>query len=309
MIQLQLALENAAEVSPASDWCQRWRDGRHHWRHRTEGGFDSRRYEVAALGERTARAFVEANHYSGSYPAARLRYGIYRAGNLQGVAVLSVPVQRAVLARPFPHLEPYYESLELGRFVLADEVPANGESWFLARVFELAAREGIRGVVSFADPVPRLDLQGRVVFPGHIGTIYQAVNACYTGRANPRTLLLLPDGTVLSERALAKVRAQDRGHEYVERRLRTFGAGPRRTGEPADGWLRRALVEAGVRRLRHGGCHRYAFRLGNRSVRRSVMVGLQADRYPKLLHPCLSSTQDSITAHWSSNATAVETFS
>ncbi len=44
---------------------------------------------------------------------------------------------------------PYTESLVCSRFVLLDECPGNSESWFLAR---LLAR-GVRGVVSFADPV------------------------------------------------------------------------------------------------------------------------------------------------------------
>jgi hypothetical protein len=39
----------------------------------------------------------------------------------------------------------------LSRFVLVDAVPANGESWFLGQLFAAAAREGLRGVVSFAD--------------------------------------------------------------------------------------------------------------------------------------------------------------
>ena len=42
-------------------------------------------------------------------------------------------MQRRVLTAVFPDLEPYAESLELIRFVLAESVPANGESWFLAR--------------------------------------------------------------------------------------------------------------------------------------------------------------------------------
>ena len=42
-------------------------------------------------------------------------------------------MQRRVLTAVFPDLEPYAESLELSRFVLAESVPANGESWFLAR--------------------------------------------------------------------------------------------------------------------------------------------------------------------------------
>jgi hypothetical protein len=178
-------------------------------------------------------------------------------------------------------LEPFYESLELGRFVLADRVPANAESWFLGRVFRLAGRDGVRGVVSFSDPVARRDAMGRLVFPGHIGVIYQASNAIYAGRGSARTILVLPDGRVLNERALAKLRALDRGHRYVEGLLRGFGAPPRRGAEPTA-WLARALAAAGIRRLHHPGNHRYLFRLGNRADRRSILVGLPSLPYPKL---------------------------
>ncbi len=122
----------------ASDLCQRWRQRRHSWRHRSEGGFDADRYDVAPLAEAEARTFVEVNHYAGSYPAARLRFGLYDGPWLVGVAVLAVPMQRRVLTAVFPDLEPYSESLELARFVLAEAVPANGESWFLARCWHLA---------------------------------------------------------------------------------------------------------------------------------------------------------------------------
>jgi hypothetical protein len=256
------------EVSPSSDWCQRWQDRGPKWRHRSEGGFDAARYEVAPIAAPTAKAYVERHHYAGSYVASRLRYGLWdRRGALLGVAVLSVPVRRAVLTGPFPELEPFHESLELGRFVLADRAPGNAESWFLAQVFRLAGREGVRGVVSFSDPVARRDATGRLVFPGHVGVIYQASNAIYAGRGTARTVLLLPDGRVLNERALAKLRALDLGHAYVEELLR--------------GWLPRALAAAGVRRLRHPGNHRYLFRLGDRAARRSVLVGLPNSPYPK----------------------------
>src|SRR5207244_562994 len=81
--------------------------------------------ELAGSG---ARTFVEVNHYSATYPAARLRFGLYDGPFLVGVAVLGVPMQPRVLTMVFPDLEPYTESLELSRFVLADSVPANGES-------------------------------------------------------------------------------------------------------------------------------------------------------------------------------------
>ena len=104
----QPSLFYAGAVAPSSDWCQRWRDGRHRWRHRAEGGFDSRRYEVAPLAEAEARRFVVQHHCLATYPAARLRYGLYaRAGALVGVAVLTVPPRAAVLTGAFPSLVPY----------------------------------------------------------------------------------------------------------------------------------------------------------------------------------------------------------
>ncbi|MGO8609087.1 hypothetical protein ACC848_39680, partial [Rhizobium johnstonii] len=73
---------------------------------------------------------------------------------LVGVATFSTPMASRVLSSVFPTLEPYEQSIELGRFVLTD-TPANAESWFLARAFRHAYDRGIRGVVSFADPMPR----------------------------------------------------------------------------------------------------------------------------------------------------------
>jgi hypothetical protein len=92
-------------------------------------------------------------------------------------------------------------------------------------------------------------------------------------------VLLLSDGRVLSERALSRVRGDERGHAYVERELVGFGARPRRHGEPGAIWIRDGLHAAGVRAIRHGGNHRYAFRIGVR--RRFVAIGLAAAAYPK----------------------------
>jgi hypothetical protein len=110
---------------------------------------------------------------------------------------------------------PYTESLELARFVLEGQpwqptaapatpvqrAPGNSETWFLGECLRYLAHDGIAGVVSFADPVPRV-LDGRILFPGHIGTIYQASNAVLTGRSAARYVTVLPDGTSLSDRAM-----------------------------------------------------------------------------------------------------------
>src|SRR5438552_2785809 len=181
---------------------QRWRLGFASYRPPDEP-IRTAEYDVTELSEDTAaKAFVREQHYSGSYPAARWRFGLFRRGVLQGVAVFSHPCNDRVLTSVFPGRAT--DSVELGRFVLLDEVPGNGESWMLGRCFRLLRREGLAGVVAFSDPCRRLNRDGVPVFGGHVGTIYQAHNGVYLGRGTPRTLTLLPDGSVLSDRAPQK---------------------------------------------------------------------------------------------------------
>jgi hypothetical protein len=121
----------AAEVVPSSQWCQRWTAGRHSWRHLSEPArFHPERYRVEAVADAVARAYVVANHYAGTYPAAAQRYGLWDGPRLAGVAVLGVPTSAATLSNIFPALDVYRQSLVLARFVLADDV-ANGSrgSW------------------------------------------------------------------------------------------------------------------------------------------------------------------------------------
>jgi hypothetical protein len=112
---------------------QRWRYGRTLYRLPDEV-INTSEYDVAAIArDRDAKTFVTTHHYSRSYPAARYRFGLYHKGTLAGVAVFSVPCNDKVLTNVFPL--PAVLSAELGRFVLLDCVPGNGESWFLARCF------------------------------------------------------------------------------------------------------------------------------------------------------------------------------
>jgi hypothetical protein len=140
----------------------------------------------------------------------------------------------------------------------------------------------VRGIVSFADPVPRRTAGGAVICPGHVGTIYQATNAIYTGRGTARTIIVLPDGTTLNDRAIQKVRRQERGHLYVEQRLCSLGAPAPRALEPPTLWLTGALATLGARRLRHWGCHRYCHVLGRtRRDRTRVRIGIASRTFPK----------------------------
>jgi hypothetical protein len=255
--------------------CQRWRARRDSYRPAGEP-IRTTDYDVEAIpDDRTARAFVEAHHYSSSYPAARARFGLYRRGELVGVSVLSVPASQAALDAALPYGGE--GRAELGRFVLLDDVPANGESYFQARCFELARAAGFTAVVSHSDPWPRSRADGSVIFAGHVGTIYQALNATYCGLTPRRTIKLLPDGTVLSPRALSKLRVRDRGWRYVVELLEQHGAPAQLEGEDWRAWITRA-VAAITRTFRHPGNHRYTWAL-DRRLRRHLPESLP---YPKL---------------------------
>lgn len=255
---------------------QRWREGCGVYRPAGEP-INTRAYEVAPIStDNEAKRFVVEHHYSGSYPAARERFGLYRGGELEGVAVFSVPANMRALD-PAPGDND--SRVELGRFVLLDGVPANGESWFLARCFELLRREGYTGVVSFSDPEPRASTNGEVVFAGHLGTIYQATNACFLGRSKAERRRLLPDGTVIHGRALAKIRKRDQGWRYAARLLEQHGAEPLGQHEDAVAWLARWLPML-TRPMRHGGNLKYVWDLERRGRRARLPASLP---YPKLV--------------------------
>jgi hypothetical protein len=266
-----------------TDVSQRWRSRQASYRPASEP-IDTRAYEVAPIdgagADNIARDFIVAHHYSGSMPAARERIGLYRGGALVGVIVFSHPAQDKVLAcLPVPKAE----AVELGRLVLLDDVPANGESWFIARAFEVMRARGYTGIVSFADPVARSSVAGEVVKPGHVGLIYQATNALYAGLATARTLRLLPDGCVFSERTRSKIRGRERGWQHAVEQLVAAGAAPpEHTREAADlhAWVTRELPRV-TRPLKHGGNHRYLFPL-TPQVRRCLYGPWLP--YPKVNH-------------------------
>ena len=235
-----------------TDKQQRWKSKRSSWapEHTL---FDPKEHEVVILDERTAKAFIKKHHYSGTYPAARFRVGLMCHDELVGVAVFSVPCNQKVIAR-YVNLEDHNQGVELGRLVLLDHVAYNAESWFLARAFKLLKRSprlDIRFCLSFSDPVERRTEKGEVVKPGHVGQIYQALNASYYGRASRATMLVLPDGKVMNPRTLGKIRREEQGKTYAIGQLIAAGAPEPYSCESGASYV--ARVSPLFPRLRHPG--------------------------------------------------------
>jgi len=235
---------------------QRWRDRRAVWVPK-KPLFDSTRYSVDIVPEALAKHFVVKHHYSGTYPAARFRVGLFREEELVGVAVFSQPVSQQVISR-YADIDPN-EGVELGRFVLLDSCKYNAETWFLSRAQKLLKKhKGTRFCLSYSDPIPRHDDEGNLIKPGHIGQIYQALNASYFGRSSSSTLWLMPDGRVINQRSLGKVRRGESGKDYATAQLIRGGAPPPLPGESGASYVQR--IDPYFRKIRHPGNLAYGWR-------------------------------------------------
>lgn len=252
---------SAAQASLPFD--QRWADRREH--RRTPGErINPAEYGVDILGRKEAKAFIIQHHYSGSYPAAHLAVGLYRkvgvqSSRLVGAAVFSEGVRSHEAMPRWTGFERQHGT-ELGRLVLLPEVLHNGESWFITRAFDAlrTARPYIRVVLSYCDPLERRTSQGQLVKPGHFGSIYQATNAIFVGRAAARTLRMLPDGRVLHPYVLYKAKHLKKGWAAAVHAIEAAG-GPEREGESVAAWIDR--VAATLRPVRHPGNFTYTFGL------------------------------------------------
>ena len=272
--------------APVHSFAQRWRD-RREYRRPAEERIVPAEFGVEILRDRDAKAFVTQHHYSGSYPAARLAVGLMRRtgvdqSRLVGVCVFGVPMNERSVPR-YIGVEPN-RGVELSRLVLLDEVLSDGESWFVARAMSMlrAEKPEVAGVVSYADPTERWDADGNRCKPGHIGVIYQALNFGYFGRSCARTLVLSRDGRVVSQRALSKIRNEERGSDHAARQLVDMGAPGRSLGEEPRAWVDRALRSDAFMRLKHPGNHVYLLGL-DRKTRRHVGTITTTGRegYPK----------------------------
>jgi hypothetical protein len=256
----------------------RWLNRRSSWRPLREP-FDPTCFAVEPLPRvAEARRFIEAHHYSRSFPVALACYGLFERlspfqSDLAGVAVFSVPIQ--------PRAGAAYGAgdaafCDLGRFLLLDRIGSNAETWFLARALRQlqverpSADGGPSLVIAYSDPMPRTDRAGQVHFNGHFGGIYRDSSALYLGRTRARRLWLADDGTVISDRALSKLRNDETGAGYAYETIVRYGAPRRAIGEENAAYVARALSEGPFRSMRHRGNHIFCFPLGGNPARREM---------------------------------------
>ena len=258
-----------------TDRSQRWRERRERF---VPGGsdFDPSVHSVDVINcWHQAKPFVETHHYSGSFPASRLSAGLFRNGaggtsELVGVCTFAQPSNnRSVRLRA--NLDHHGKAVDLGRLVLLDDVGCNGESFLVSRAMRLLRREKpeVLSVISYADPVKRRVAGSQVVHGGHIGRIYQVMDALYLGRATPRTLDVMPDGLVFNGIAKDKLFNDRTGTEYAIRQLVRAGAPEPGSGADLKEWFEELKRRRFFTRMRHPGNHAYLFPM-TRAARRAA---------------------------------------
>lgn len=120
---------------------------------------------VAPMASKEARDLAEKRHYMHRKPVVSFAFGLYRGDAPIGVVTFGAPASRHVqisVCKSDPGLV-----VELNRLWVADDMPVNTESWFVARALRALPP---RLVVSYADTAH-----------GHIGYVYRALNFNYAG--------------------------------------------------------------------------------------------------------------------------------
>lgn len=142
-------------------------------------------YVVQKLPSSEGKEFVKEHHYSHGIHNGAMCYGLWHGFfDLVGVIAFATPCSEAVCASVFG-VEHKRSVTELHRLVLLDDTPKNMESWFISRALKQFKQDRpyYNAVLSFADATQ-----------GHIGTIYQATNAIYSGMSGKATFYFDQNG-------------------------------------------------------------------------------------------------------------------
>lgn len=196
---------------------------------------------VAPVTSADVREFCHRYHYTGVGNNLNWRWGLWHGPMLLGVVSYNMPT-RSVCASVFgpDHL---HQVWHMGRLALAELAPRNSESRLIGGSLRAITREypEVWAVLTYA-----------ATDAGHIGYVYQATNALYTGTGG--------DPVYYTDQAGNRRGTHLDGHGVTADRAAALG------------WVRH---QGGVK-------HRYVYVLGNRSERRAR---LEALRLPVLPYP------------------------
>lgn len=201
--------------------------------------------EIGPASVADVSKFCEKWHYTGRAGSAFWRYGLYYRGELIGVVAYNMPA-RSVCSSVFG--PKYVDTVRhMGRLVLAEDAPRNSESRLIAGSLKQFKRDHphVTAVLTYA-----------ATDAGHIGYVYQATNAIYTGTGGDGHYFL----DELGHRRSTKTKVAG-----VNRRLTKQEALDR-------GWtVHKSLPK-----------HRYLYLLGSKTERAGLLRSL---RYKALPYP------------------------
>jgi hypothetical protein len=196
--------------------------------------------QISRVSPRDVNQFCRRWHYAQHGGSAMWSYGIWDGPTLAGVVSYNMPSREAAA---WPFGDEYATTVHhMGRLVCAETAPRNTESRLIAASLKLFKQH-----VPYSTAVLTYAATG----VGHIGYVYQATNALYTGRTPPSAYYV---------------------DETGRRRSTKQGVGLPRADAEARGW------SVG----RDPGKHRYLYLLGDRGERRRMR---QLLRHPVLPYP------------------------
>ena len=202
---------------------------------------------VGPVAAHDVREFAKRYHYTGSADSIAWRWGLWDGPVLHGVVaynMLTANVCRSVFGAE--HADHVWH---MSRLILSEESPRNSESRLIGGSLRLIYRQypEVWAVLTYA-----------AQHVNHIGYVYQATNALYTGlAAGGECVYMDADGLQRSRRGLDI--AKHDGASLADRAA-------------ARGWTR---VEVPKK-------HRYVYILGSKTQRRQRMALL---KYPVLPYP------------------------
>jgi len=148
--------------------------------------------QIEKGSQKEVSEYIRSNHYSGTCnPVGYMWKLVTENDEIVGGIVFSNPISREV--EEFVAGEGNHEEvLELNRLYTDDKCGKNMESWFISNALNKLKKENptCRFVVSYSDTTE-----------GHVGTVYQASNAIYTGYMGSRHSYRNNDGDLQATRS------------------------------------------------------------------------------------------------------------